>query len=118
MRAQYTKLEKTNNKTNQNAKKVSEELKQVKEDFNLLLNINTMYKMENDKLKRRIRLNLSDDECSNSNIKKITKKKIRKNMTYMKAIMISMKKLIQLLIQLKRIMKMKQEFVEFVISYI
>jgi regulator of replication initiation timing len=75
LRAQYAKLEKTNNETNQNAKKVSEELKQVKEDFNLLLDINTTYKMENDELKRRIRSNLSDDECSDSNIKKIAKKK-------------------------------------------
>ena len=74
MRAQYAKLEKTNNETNQNAKKVSEELKQVKEDFNLLLDINNTYKIENDKLKRR-RSNLGDDECSDSNIKKIAKKK-------------------------------------------
>ena len=36
----------------------------------------------------------------------------------MKAIMISMKKLIQLSIQLERVTKMKQEFVEFVISHI
>ena len=118
LRAQYAKLEKTNNETNQNAKKVSEELKQVKEDFNLLLDINTTYKMENDELKRRIRSNLSDDECSDLNIKKIAKKKVRKNMTYTKAIMISMKKLIQLSIQLERVTKMKQGFVEFVIGHI
>ena len=93
MRAQYAKLEKTNNETNQNAKKVSEELKQVKEDFNLLLDINNTYKMENDELKRR-RSNLGDDECSDSNIKKIAKKKVRKNIIYTKAIIISMKKLI------------------------
>src|SRR4051794_10599462 len=39
---------------NQGAKKVTEELKKLKEDFCLLININNSFSKENEELKRRI----------------------------------------------------------------
>src|SRR3954452_12589127 len=57
------KFEKKNHKINQGAKKVTEELKKLKEDFSLLININNSFSKENEKLKRKIhKSNESDSD--------------------------------------------------------
>ncbi|CAG8639075.1 13901_t:CDS:2 [Funneliformis caledonium] len=57
---------------------VGEELNKIKEDFSLLIDINNTFSKENEKLKRRIHLNESDDEFrqKSGNKKRNKEKKI------------------------------------------
>src|SRR3954468_24840146 len=57
------KFEKKNHEINQGAKKVTEGLKKLKEDFSLLIDINNSFSKENEELKRRIhKSNESDSD--------------------------------------------------------
>src|SRR3954470_12762309 len=57
------KFEKKNHEINQGAKKVTEELKKLKEDFSLLIDINNSFSKKNEELKRRIhKSNESDSD--------------------------------------------------------
>ena len=55
-------MEKKNTEITRHAKSVSVELKQVKNDFNALIEINQAFGEENDDLKKRIRSNESDND--------------------------------------------------------
>ncbi|CAG8764568.1 14449_t:CDS:1, partial [Funneliformis caledonium] len=53
---------------------VSDELRQVKSDFDTLIDINNAFSTENENLKKRIKLNGSDDDFDRDN-SKFTKKR-------------------------------------------
>ena len=63
LRNKYTKLERTN-------LNISEELKSLKDDFSVLLEINNAFGTENEELKRKIRA----DEIDNNEPKHLSKK--------------------------------------------
>ena len=62
LRNRYSNLEKKNSEVTQEAKKVGEELKKMKNDFSLLIDINNTFSKENEELKRRIHSNESDGD--------------------------------------------------------
>ena len=78
MKKRCVELEKKNTEIDQHAKSVSNELSQFKDEFNILLDINSTFSNENEDLKRRIREYDENADDFDNNLR-ITKKVARNN---------------------------------------
>ena len=78
MRLKNEDLEKRNDEINKRAKEISNELQRMKEDFNILININNSFSRENEDLKKRLNESSSKDQES-GNKKRKGKEVVRGN---------------------------------------